>query len=269
MLKLESDDIKLLIISDAHLSSEEKSTPCDTEKSLIEVLDYCEEHSIHLLFLGDIFDYWMEYPNKIPNLAQNFRNRLSDFAKKSSPVIMITGNHDNWTRSYFESIGITLLHDELQLNTCAGKTLFLHGDGLKNSLYTFPRPLFHRILRNRLFIQFYQFIFPHSTGLRLMRWFSNYSRKRQRPDPSRLNEAAQQWITSQLADVVITGHDHVARKIKFEDGTYWNCGCFSSDKTALLYTNGVFNLVKWEHHHFVSYVQTGYTGELTDYALHS
>lgn len=273
-----SDSKNLLILSDAHLTSEDESNPCPTEESLINILEYCRVHSIQILFIGDLFDYWMEYPGMIPPVASAFRKSLTRFVDQisnessspytspdslspqsttpnlSSSVTMITGNHDNWTRNYFESIGISVIHEELLLNLGGKRILFLHGDGLKKPLFRFQRPLSHRLLRHPLFVRTYQWLLPEHTGLRLMKWFSRYSRKHNRSNPERLNSVAKRWITEELADIVITGHDHIARKLDVANGIYLNSGCFNTDRTAIFYTNGDFNLVKWEHDRFVSYV---------------
>ncbi len=245
---------KLLIISDAHLTSKKGAKTCSTEESLIEVLEYCTEHSIRVLFLGDIFDYWMEYPGFVPPISSAFRIKLAEFIQKSSPVIMITGNHDNWTRDYFPSIGVELLHEQLFLKLDKKSILFLHGDGLSDLNFNFPRPLFHRLIRHPLFIRFYQRTLPKDYGLRLMKWFSTYSRKTNRTDTALLDNQATKWIKQRIADVVIAGHDHVARRLDVDGGIYLNSGSFHSDRTAILYTNGDFKHVKWEHNHFVSYV---------------
>ena len=254
----------LLILSDSHLSSGTSTELTETEIELIRVLDYCEQNSISLLLLGDTFDYWMEYPGKVPNIAPDFRNRLQRFAQyntlasdgspnKAPRVVMITGNHDNWTRDYFPSIGIPLYHETLLGKWPDRTALFLHGDGLKDPQFEFPRPLFHRFLRHPVFVTFYQAILPETVGLRLMKWFSEKSRLHSKSSNERLDLIAKNLITNGLAKVIICGHDHLPRRLLLEKGLYLNCGSFHEQRTAVFYTNGEFELVKWEHHQFVSY----------------
>lgn len=253
----------LLILSDSHLTSRSSIELTETESDLIQILDYCEKHSLSLLLLGDTFDYWMEYPAKVPSIAPAFRERLQTFVNfkttndgslnNDPKVIMITGNHDNWTRNYFPSIGIPLYHETLLVTWPHSSALFLHGDGLKNPHYEFPRPLFHRFLRHPFFVKLYQTLFPETIGLRLMKWFSEKSRLHSMPSSERIDQIAKKWIANGLVEVIISGHDHLPRRLSFERGLYLNCGSFHEYRTAVLYTNGEFKLVKWEHLQFVSY----------------
>lgn len=262
----------LIILSDSHLNSDLLEKPGKTETDLIRVLEYCDRHSTSLLLLGDIFDYWMEYPGRVPGVAPLFREHLTAFLKKNrSPeflnhekscgdgiskepfVLMVTGNHDNWTREHFPSIGLPLYHEHIEGTWPETSAFFLHGDGLRDPKFELPRPLFHRFLRHPLFVRIYQSILPEKTGLRIMKWFSEKSRAHSKPSIHRLNQFAEAYISNGLANVVISGHDHVARKIFFKNGVYLNCGSFHEQRTAVYYTNGEFSLVKWEHNQFVSY----------------
>jgi len=262
----------LIILSDSHLNSDLSDEQEETETDLIRVLEYCDRHSTSLLLLGDIFDYWMEYPGRVPNVAPLFREHLRAFLKKhrspkflnqekksedgisKEPVaIMVTGNHDNWTREYFPSIGLPLHQEYIEGVWPETSAFFLHGDGLEDPKFEFPRPFFHRFLRHPLFVHIYQSLFPEKKGLQLMKWFSEKSRIHSKPSIQRLNQFAETCISKGLANVVISGHDHVARKISFDNGVYMNCGSFHEQRTAIHYTNGEFRLVKWEHNQFVSY----------------
>lgn len=57
-----------LFISDVHLGAFDKATEKEIEDELIALINHCCEQKIKIYILGDLFDYWMEYPKKIhPN----------------------------------------------------------------------------------------------------------------------------------------------------------------------------------------------------------
>lgn len=236
---------RYLFLGDLHLGALGGESDRQLEQEAIDLLDYCLEKDLKLLLLGDLFDYWMEYPQDVPRIAPRFREKLSEYNRKTGTTIYITGNHDNWTREYFESIGCLVCNESVQLPIGSRTALLLHGDGLVDPKMNLPRPLWHRILRSTTFVRLYQTLFPSRTGLRIMAAFSAWSRHGSTESPDRLDRWARETLEIGSHDFVICGHDHTPRIRHWRGGTYINCGAFLTSRTAVRYTNGTPEIVVW------------------------
>jgi UDP-2,3-diacylglucosamine hydrolase len=235
-----------LFVSDIHYGAFEADENLDIEEDLISLIQYCSDQNIRLNLLGDLFDYWMEYQDYHPEFGSRLLEMLQTHMSVAGPVLYITGNHDNWTSGYFSSLGFDVEPEYRILKMGGYRVMVLHGDGLKNRDINLPRPMLHRFLRNKKFIWLYQFLLPPGPGLKLMKKFSGYCRKRPVPGTGRLDGWASEYLSKSEIDFVICGHDHVPRHETFPYGTYINSGAFYAYRTAVKYTNGDFELVIWD-----------------------
>jgi len=235
-----------LFLSDVHLGAFDESTNSKIEQSLLALINYCLEHSIQMHVLGDLFDYWMEFGTKIPDLGSNLLTSFSEYNQRFKPVTFITGNHDYWTEGYFEELGFDVQSEYSQIADNDVKIFMHHGDGLKDPKFRLPRPFFHKILRHPLFVRFYKWILSPDVGLEIMRQFSSQSRSNPSDDPERLNQWSKSFLKETNYQYIISGHDHHPRVETFPFGTYINLGTFYGDKTVGIYTNGECRLVKWD-----------------------
>jgi UDP-2,3-diacylglucosamine hydrolase len=237
--------MKHLFISDAHIGAFTESVNRSIEESLVKLVHYCREHQYQVHILGDLFDYWMEYPGHKPQLGRHILTALSELSRDAAPVTYIFGNHDNWTNGYFTKLGLNTEVDYYDF-TCGGTRFFLHhGDGLSDPEFGLPRPLFHRLLRSAWFTKLYQAIYPPEAGLHLMKTFSAMSRENIVFEPGRLNMWSKNLLNNSTFNVVISGHDHIPRVETFKGGTYINLGAFYKHSTVARYTNGTPELVRW------------------------
>jgi UDP-2,3-diacylglucosamine hydrolase len=237
-----------LFLSDVHLGAFSDEEERDTEHSLLSLIDYCMQNRIQIHVLGDLFDYWMEYPGHIPKHGQRVLNAFAEYNKQVAPATYITGNHDNWTRGYFQKIGFRVLHDYLELTLNDNRVFLHHGDGLLDPNHGMERPMLHRFLRDPHFIDLYQTLLPPVLGLKIMKWFSDMSRRRSLYEPERLNRWSRTFLENTGIDTVLCGHDHIPRVETFSFGTYINLGTFFRHRTVAIYrhTNPGFDLVVWD-----------------------
>ncbi|MDZ7715407.1 MAG: metallophosphoesterase family protein [Balneolaceae bacterium] len=243
----ESSSPKYLFLSDVHLGGFSDKTNKEIEKSVIHLIDFCEENDYRICILGDLFDYWMEYPNTVPELGKKLLDRFKTYNNSFLDTLYITGNHDNWTFGYFKSLGFDVEKNKRVLEIQGLKTLLMHGDGLDNPSMNLSRPPMHRLLRNATFVKLYQRIFPPKTGLWLMKRFSDFTRSTEsrRLEQDRLNDWSKAHLQNSNIDIIICGHDHSPRIKKFDFGTFINLGTFYKDRTVATYNKGQFNLVVW------------------------
>jgi len=237
--------MEYLFISDVHLGAFDDEKNRQIEKELIGLIDFCEEKNITPVLLGDIFDYWMEFSFIIPDIGTALISRFRKFNRDNKPVTYITGNHDNWTNGYFKNAGFDVEHEYRFLNIENKKILLLHGDGLSDKKFQLPRPAFHRLIRNNIFINFFQSVLSPKTALRVMKKFSSYSRKKDSSDVEKLNNWARELLNNSEIDYILSGHDHEPRMETFEGGCYLNGGAFSDNNSMIYYSKNDFSLVTW------------------------
>ena len=246
-----------IFLSDVHLGAFTAEENQKIESELITLIQFCADKDIQIHLLGDLFDYWMEYPSHIPPLGEKLLSEFKIYHSKMLPVTYILGNHDNWTRGHFAELGFNVNHESVELSI-NNKNIFLHhGDGLSEKSANIPRPILHRFLRSTWFTSLYQFILPPRVGIRLMKWFSDYSRRGFTFEPEVLNSWSESFLKRNECDYIICGHDHIPRVETFSDGTYINTGTFFQHRTMAYYTNHEFHLVRWnaEQKKFLPFIQ--------------
>lgn len=237
----------ILFISDVHLGGFSDNENQRIENELIELLNYCQCHQIHLAILGDLFDYWMEYPKYIPELGEKLLDRFEEFNKALGPTLFITGNHDNWTREHLLQRGFFLEHEHALFTINNLKMMALHGDGLSDPTLKLERPLMHRLIRSAPFVRFYQTLFPPRVGITIMKYFSRFTRNLEETDKAaKLNQWARRQLETTEVDILLCGHDHIPRRKQFSFGTYINLGTFYTHRTMAFYNNESISLVCWE-----------------------
>ncbi|MDX1642152.1 MAG: UDP-2,3-diacylglucosamine diphosphatase [Balneolaceae bacterium] len=235
-----------IFLSDVHLGGFSSKKNKRLENELIRLVDYCESNKIQIHILGDLFDYWMEFPNYIPELGRAILDRFEKYnSAMSNETIYLTGNHDYWTVSHFEERGFKVEHEFVEMELDQKKVFLCHGDGLKEKKFQLPRPLLHRFIRNPKFITFYKTVLTGKVGVGFMKNFSAFTRDEEDTDTERLNNWAKYMLKTFPYDVIISGHDHIPRKETFPGGSYLNSGSFHKHRSLIKYTKGVFKLVNW------------------------
>ena len=238
----------LLFISDVHLGGFSASKNIHIKSEFIQLINYCQRNDIRIAILGDLFDYWMEYPNFVPTLGKSLLDRFEDFNNQLGPTLYITGNHDNWTRNHLIDRGFYLIHEQYQFTLKDKQILTLHGDGLTDPSFNIARPLLHRFLRSPSFVDIFQTIFPPKMGIKIMKTFSRITRTMDwNPQKeNKLNSWAKIQLKHDEHDIILCGHDHIPRRKQFPFGTYINLGTFYNHHTMAFYNNNEINLVCWE-----------------------
>ena len=116
--------------SDVHLGLQ-VSDPAGREArfvSFLRSIPAAETEALYLL--GDIWDFWYEYRDVVPKGYVRVFGALADLMDAGVKVYFFPGNHDVWTYSYFEELGMKRLEQPCVVGI-GGKTFCLgHGDGL-------------------------------------------------------------------------------------------------------------------------------------------
>ena len=115
-------------VSDVHLGLQ-VGDPAAREARFVEFLRSLPEDTESLYLLGDIWDFWYEYRDVVPKGYVRVFGAIADLIDRGVGVYFFQGNHDVWTYSYFEELGMKRL-EQPALVDVDGKLFCLgHGDG--------------------------------------------------------------------------------------------------------------------------------------------
>lgn len=210
---------KIYFASDFHLGYDGAFSSKEREIKLVSWLNNIEGSAAEIYLLGDVFDYWFEYKEVIPQGFNLLLGKLKELRLKGIPIYFFTGNHDMWVFNYFQ--------DELDIKTyrkplvkeILGKKFYLaHGDGLGN--IPFLDNLMKYTFSNKLLQWLFARIHPN-TGIRIMKYFSNLSRNSHSEYDKKFNVEKEFLVnysieylkTDNTIDFFVFGHRHIPIQI--------------------------------------------------------
>ncbi|MBR4826311.1 MAG: UDP-2,3-diacylglucosamine diphosphatase, partial [Bacteroidales bacterium] len=121
-------------VSDVHLGLE-GTAPAEREQRFVTFLQGIPRDALALYLLGDIWDFWFEYRDVVPREGARVVAELVALMNAGVDVYFFPGNHDLWTFSFFESLGMHKC--EQPATVLIGDRTFClgHGDGLGGSRF--------------------------------------------------------------------------------------------------------------------------------------
>ena len=212
--------------SDNHLGAPNYSDSLIREKLFISWLDKIKKDAQVIFLLGDLFDFWFEYYKSVPKGFTRVLGKLSELSDSGIKIYFFVGNHDYWTRDYFQKeIGMEVLKKptEFKINN---KLFFIgHGDGLGPG--DFKYKFLKRIFRNPLFIFLFRINYPWF-GIPLGNFFSRKNKILSGNNIkfiSKENEILYHFCKKKLNvkhyDFFIFGHRHLPLKIELGNNSYY------------------------------------------------
>ena len=144
----------IYFISDAHLGCRALQHGRQQERRLVRFLDDIKDKAGAVYMLGDMFDFWFEYPTVVPRGFTRFLGKVSELTDNGVEVHFFTGNHDIWCSDYLQRECGVILHREPVTLELADKIFYLaHGDGLGDPdwKFRFLRSFFHNKVCQWLF----------------------------------------------------------------------------------------------------------------------
>ena len=100
--------MKAYFVSDVHLGLR-VGDPAERERRFAGFLRSLPEDTEALYLLGDIWDFLYEYHDVVPKGYIRVFSALQDLMDRGVKVYFFQGNHDVWTYSYFEELGMKKL----------------------------------------------------------------------------------------------------------------------------------------------------------------
>ena len=255
-----------VFLADVHLKSS-KSMGENYERNLCSLINYAAEKKIHLYLLGDIFDYWMEFPSREQNVSHNnsvnkttipligsmLLDTLHQYNESFTPAHYILGNHDYWDAGHFSAIGCIVFKDGCIMNLDQQTICLIHGDGLPskktqihgNKISPLKRPIFHTILRSKTFVKLFQFCFAPHQAWSIMKCFSKFNKKKEKTALTTIDSSLKYLINFSDIDVIVAGDDHCARTVYTKGGQYINTGPYYEHHLVLTYSKQGWTHAQW------------------------
>lgn len=144
--------MKSYFVSDVHLGLQ-VADPAGRERRFADFLSGLPEDTESVYLLGDIWDFWYEYKHVVPKGYIRVFAALQGLMDRGVKVFFFQGNHDVWTYSYFEELGMVRLTQPAVVEIEGKKFCLGHGDGLG------PVPFGYRFLRGLFHSRVAQFLF--------------------------------------------------------------------------------------------------------------
>ena len=238
---------KSIFLSDIHLGTK----GCQSER----LLDFLYKHTCDKLYLvGDIIDGWkLEQRIYWPQEHTNVIRKFLSFAKNGTEVFYITGNHDEFLRSFSPlNLGNIKMVDKVEHITNNGrKILVVHGDEFdlvtRHSKWVsvFGSWVYEFLISMNAVINFVRRIF----GVKNYWSFSAYIKYKVKNAVNFISKYETTLVNvckKQSYDGVICGHIHHAAIEDYEGITYHNCGDWVESCTALVEDhNGNISLIDY------------------------
>ena len=211
-------------VSDVHLGLQ-VADPAGREARFVDFLRGLPEDTGALYLLGDIWDFWYEYRDVVPKGYVRVFAALQDLMDRGVKVYFFQGNHDVWTYSYFEELGMIRMTQPAVVEIAGKKFCLGHGDGLGPVPrgYRFLRSLFHNRIVQAMFSVLHPWLaFRFGNG-----WSkeNRLARKEEyvfKGEDEPLYQFAADFAKTHEVDHFIFGHYHVAVSMTLPSGASFN-----------------------------------------------
>lgn len=208
-------------VSDVHLGLR-VADPVDRERRFVEFLRGLPEETEALYLLGDIWDFWYEYKHVVPKGYVRVFAALIELIDRGVDVFFFQGNHDVWTYSYFEELGMKKLQQPAVVEIAGKRFCLGHGDGLGPVPlgYRFLRGIFHNRVLQFLFSMLHPWIaFGLGNGWSRSNRLSHDKEYEFRGPDEPLVKFAEQFSSVHDVDYFVFGHYHVSVDMPLASGS--------------------------------------------------
>jgi UDP-2,3-diacylglucosamine hydrolase len=197
-----------IFVADSHFHLNPDSAEQDRIRSFCGLMALAEKAD-HLFLIGDIFDFWFDYPHFRLRGYEEILQALDQVRDAGTKIHFVGGNHDIWAAQYMsqrygshaKALPFVAPLGDLRVKVC-------HGDGLL--AYDWAYNTFRTIVRTRLGIVLAKSLHPEIL-FAFSQWLSGQSRSATRDEATSIEAKAQAWIDKCREpdwDLMIIGHLH-------------------------------------------------------------
>jgi UDP-2,3-diacylglucosamine hydrolase len=208
-----------LFVADTHFHLHPDPQEQVRLRRFLAFLQAAEQYD-HLVLLGDIFDFWFDYPHFRLKGYEELLQTLDHVKEAGTRLHFVGGNHDIWATDYLrerydltgDGEAHTLRMGELRIHLC-------HGDGILSKDWFYKS--FRWVVRRRGGIWLAKSLHPELLYA-LSTWLSGTSRCSPPEELATIKRKATRWLTAQTDpdwDLVVLGHVHYPFQIKHQGRT--------------------------------------------------
>ena len=236
-------------ISDIHLKLSIDNNEKKRRNKLYRLFDQIMETGGSCFFMGDLFDFYFEYPDLIPKSYFDFFEKTKVLKESGIALYFLAGNHDYWVGDHITN-GIM---DEVYLDDkkieINGKKFFLtHGDGLLSWDHGYR--FLKKVIRSKTFIWLFHWLHP-TIGYRIAGMISRSGKKDTHGEDFNedvrveLQKVAKEHFDNGY-DFMISGHYHLGEMFLIEKGKLVVLGDWFHRPSYALFNGEDLELRNWE-----------------------
>jgi len=199
---------RVIFVADTHFHLEPDAAERERLDRFVELLD-AARHVDHLVLLGDIFDFWFDYPHFRLRGYVRLLAALDAVRNAGTVLHFVGGNHDVWAAGYMAERYGCAVRGEAEIVAFGDRRVRLcHGDGLLKLDWAYNA--FRALVRNRLGITAAKALHPEIL-FSLSTWLSGRSRAATRDEAATIERRAARWLRRHhdpAWDLMVMGHVH-------------------------------------------------------------
>lgn len=197
-----------LFVADSHFHLHPDPVEARRVAHFVELLDIAR-NADHIILLGDIFDFWFDYPNFRLKGYEEILAGLDRVAAAGTRIHFVGGNHDIWAAAYLHRrYGSAPGGGPLTLALGPLRVRLVHGDGLLGRDWAYAT--FRAVVRHGPAVALAKALHPELL-FRLSTWLSGKSRAATREEALAIERKAHRWLCAQRDpawDLMVIGHVH-------------------------------------------------------------
>jgi len=200
----------------------------------------------HLVLLGDVFDFWFDYPHFRLKGYDAILNKLDRVRAAGTQLHFVGGNHDIWAAGYLsERYGSEASGEPLRLEVDGLRILATHGDGMLGRDWLYRT--FRFVVRTRAAIVLANVLHPEIL-FAFTSWLSARSRAATREEAAEIETKAERWLARQRDpgwDLLVMGHVHYPQVVEIDGRHLASLGGWLDPLGYGVVRDGRFSLVEF------------------------
>ena len=236
-------------ISDIHLKLSLDNNEKKRRNKLYRLFDQIMETGGSCFFMGDLFDFYFEYPDLIPKSYFDFFEKTKVLKENGITLYFLAGNHDYWVGDHITNdIMDEVYLDDKQIEINGKKFFLTHGDGLLSWDHGYR--LLKKVIRSKVFIWLFHWLHP-TIGYRIAGMISRSGKKDTHGEDFNedvrveLQKVAKEHFDNGY-DFMISGHYHLGEMFLIEKGKLVVLGDWFHRPSYAVFNGEDLELRHWE-----------------------